>query len=107
MNNSVSVTFAALSATGTTTAQGIRVTGGYARTHGIQAVTTGGPTTATLDLEGTIDGTNWFAILSGVDASSSIISAVADKPVKQIRFNLTALAGGTSPTVTPSYLGLA
>lgn len=73
-----------------------------ARTHGMQVVLTGGPTGGTVTLQGTLDGTNWFALATftiGTDASGDIKFAV-DTPVQQVRAVLAGLAGGISPTVT-------
>jgi hypothetical protein len=66
--------------------------------HSLGFVTTGSPDTATVSLEGTYDGTNWFTLQSIVHGTP--IGNVGNMPLLGIRGNLTALAGGTSPTVT-------
>jgi hypothetical protein len=60
---------------------------------------TGTPTGVTVLLEGTIDNVNWFEL----DRSVAIVSEmrhVVNKGVNQIRTNLSALTGGSTPTVT-------
>ena len=78
--------------------------------HTVQA-TMGGTvvaTAVTIALEGSLDGSSWFAL--GTHAfSSAEISAeqamfhVADKSVPYIRLNLTALTGGTAPSISAWY----
>lgn len=78
--------------------------------HTVQA-TMGGTvvaTAVTVVLEGSLDNENWFAL--GTHAfSSAEISAekamfhVVDKTAMFVRANLTAMSGGTAPTVTVKY----
>ena len=69
-----------------------------------QSTTTGSPTTATLDLEGSLDGTTFSQLGTANHATSGTYTAVVDKPVLYVRLNLTALSGGSSPTVTAKLL---
>ena len=70
-----------------------------------QVDATGSPTAVVMDIEGSLDGTN-FAQLAQHTFSADEIAAqlaifhISGKPVEQIRANLTTLTGGTSPTVT-------
>jgi hypothetical protein len=73
--------------------------------HAVLAVVTGGPATCTISLQGTIDGVTWDTISSATTCTSSVYFYASGKPVSGIRANLTALTGGTSPTVTVYYVG--
>jgi len=69
---------------------------------GVQITTTGSPATATVAIEFTINGTDW---VSGPAAqvNSPFVGVGASNgfgPALGLRANLTALAGGTSPTVS-------
>lgn len=66
----------------------------------MQVVHTGLPTTITVELEGTINGTHWVTLATWTNLAPGDIVFVVDKPVAQVRANLTALLGGTSPTVS-------
>lgn len=69
--------------------------------HGIswQTVITGGPSAVTVDLEGSLDNTNWTSISEQASANSKLNHAPNPVP-NFIRANLTGLDGGTAPTVT-------
>jgi hypothetical protein len=72
---------------------------------GLQVNTTGSPTVATINLEGTLDGSHWFKLAQwnlSNQATGDIVFATMT-PVLGIRANLITLTGGTSPTVT-AYL---
>lgn len=92
--------------------------GGVACRFTLQAIVTGGGS-ATLVVEGSLDGTNWYEIspqnLSGFGSASFM--TFGDNPyfavdtgvgsnwrfahyVRFVRANLTVLTGGSSPTVT-------
>jgi alkylated DNA repair dioxygenase AlkB len=65
-------------------------------------------TSVTLDLEGSLDDSNWFTLASHVFTAGEITAEqamfhVADKPVTFARLNLSTLGGGTDPTVTAWY----
>lgn len=62
-------------------------------------VLTGSPTSVTVNLEGTIDGTTW-AVYDNYTGSADTQRHVANKPGLRLRANLTALTGGSSPTVS-------
>lgn len=77
--------------------------------HTIQVNTTGAPATCTMELDGTLDpplgsAAQW-SNLSGSQscAAATLMFHIADKPVRGIRANLTALSGGS---VTVLYLGV-
>jgi hypothetical protein len=66
----------------------------------IQSIVVGAPTIS-LQLEGTIDGSNWVNL--GANDPGSITGSyrfAGMPPVMGIRANLTSISGGTSPTVT-------
>ncbi len=73
--------------------------------HTLQFITTGTPASATLCLEGSIDGTNWFDLSGTQSCAASGMFHVVNKPVLFVRVNLLTLVGGTAPTVTSTYLG--
>ena len=78
--------------------------------HTVYASITGAPTAVTVDLEGSLDGTNWVQLAThpftaGELTATQAMFHVIDKPVRFVRVNLTALTGGTSPTVTVLYEG--
>lgn len=81
---------------------------GQART-GMQVSYTSNPTAVAVDIEGTIDGTNWVVLASynggsgGTDANGAIV-VTANLPVLKVRANLKTLTGGTAPAVTATLL---
>jgi len=78
--------------------------------HSVQA-TMGGTvvaTAVTVDLEGSLDDSNWFqlaqhAFSAGDITAEGALFHVQDKPVRYVRANLITLTGGTAPTVTVKY----
>jgi hypothetical protein len=73
---------------------------------GLQISTTGSPTTFNVNLEGTIDGTNYFTAYTVTQATSgSVAGGAAPPPVIGARANLTAFSGGTAPTFTATVSG--
>lgn len=75
-----------------------------AANHTVQSVIVG-TSTSTGQLEGSLDGVTWDD-LSGaqaIDGEGSDMFHVAERPVKFIRFNMTAYVGADSITVF--YLG--
>lgn len=102
-------TWTTLSATGTTA--GLSVGGATlgADVHTVAVVVTGSPSGCTLNLDGSLDGSHWFNISqtggSDVTCTSNVMFHVVNKLVAYVRGNLTALSGGTAPTVTITYLG--
>lgn len=77
--------------------------------HGVQVVDADETATVvTGNLQGTVDGTNWFDILAAdltFDPSSvkTAYSSVVDKPVDQVRYNITAETGAMNISVF--YIG--
>lgn len=101
---SIRYAFAAHSATGTKAA--IDVTRVMPHKHTASVIVTGTPATCVITLEGSIDGTNFFDISGNQTCTASLMFHVVEKPVLYVRPNLTTLTGGSSPTVTLTYLGL-
>ncbi|MGC2234262.1 MAG: hypothetical protein WBA09_22365 [Candidatus Acidiferrum sp.] len=58
---------------------------------------TGAPT-ASCQMQGSLDGTNWFNLGTALTASG--LQTISLTPVAFIRANLTSFTGGTSPTAT-------
>lgn len=78
--------------------------------HTVQVVTTGSPSGCEVALEGSLDGSNFFALsttddTSAGDCTASVMWHTTNRPVRWIRGNVTALSGGTTPTVRICYLG--
>lgn len=67
--------------------------------HTMVVTATGNPTQVTVALEGSLDGSNWLAIGGGVNCVPPLAIGNS-RTVRYVRANLTALVGGTSPTVT-------
>lgn len=65
----------------------------------LQTVITGAPTAVSVALEGSLDGANWSPLVTTTSTTGEIV-AIADKPVRFVRANLTTLTGGAAPTVT-------
>lgn len=61
---------------------------------------TGGPTSASVVLEGSHDGTNWVQVAGMAAGPTPSATTIYTNWFRHIRANLTALNGGTSPTVT-------
>lgn len=73
--------------------------------HTVQVVVTGAPVAVTIDLEGSLNGTEWFQLANYVFTAGDIAAEqamfhVTNKPVMDVRANLVTLTGGASPTVT-------
>jgi len=64
-----------------------------------QTIITGSPSAVTLNLEGSLDNTNWTAIDAQSTASSKLNHSTSPVP-NFIRANVTGLTGGSTPTVT-------
>jgi hypothetical protein len=89
-----------LSANGSTDAVNLD---GVHRTFAFQTVITGTPTSFTLTYEGSLNGTNWYT-LGTTTSTAGEGTFVVDKPAQFVRATLSALTGGTSPTISP-YVG--
>ncbi len=57
--------------------------------------------------EGSVDGTNWFAMATAVtqDTDGSYGFMIENAPVLHVRFNVVSESGGTAATVDVAYLG--
>lgn len=77
-----------------------------ARWHTVAAVPSGSPAICTLRLEGSLDHISWFDLSGDQTCTASLMFHVADKPVQFVRINLTALSGGSSPSVAVRYAGV-
>lgn len=64
-----------------------------------QTVITGSPTTMVADIEGSLDNTNW-TVLDNQSTVASKLNHFANPVPNYLRANVTALTGGSSPTVT-------
>lgn len=95
--------FVALTATGNTAT--FDVGKALPSNHAWLAVVTGGPATCTISMQGTIDGTTYDTASGPITCTSSAYFYVSGKAYSGVRANLTALTGGTSPTVTVYYVG--
>jgi len=74
--------------------------------HTVAVIVTGSPSAATVNLEGSLDSTHWFDLSGDQDASAGdIMFHVVYRAVAFVRPNVSALSGGTSPTLVISYLG--
>lgn len=92
----ITTALAAVTANGSSTA--IDLVTPY-RTHTLQTVVTGAPTSLSVTLEGSLNGTNWVVLATSTSTTGDAQFAV-DKPVRYVRATLSALTGGTAPTVT-------
>jgi hypothetical protein len=79
---------------------------GVLQTHNVSVSQTGTVELCTASMEGSLDSQNWAAIYSGRDCSQPgfLGAVVTNFPVKYLRLNVTALAGGGS--VAFSYAGV-
>lgn len=72
--------------------------------HTAVAVLTGSPSSYSVSVYGSLDGANWYSfgsISSGNPGTLHVTSKVA----RYVRADVTALSGGTSPTVTVDIAG--
>lgn len=76
---------------------------GVHRTFTFQTVVTGSPASFTLTLQGSLNGTTWYT-LGTTTAVAGEAQFVVDKPAQFVRATLSALTGGTAPTVS-TYVG--
>ncbi len=76
--------------------------GSPASSWAIQVVATGSPIACIVDVEGSLDGQNWYTLgtWSKVSLDFGDIAFISNKPVLYIRANLKTLTGGSSPVVT-------
>jgi len=74
-------------------------TGDYMENFTWQLTDTGSPSSVSCQLQGSLDGSNWFNI-GAAALTAPGLQTIATTPLAFIRANLTTLSGGTSPTVT-------
>lgn len=97
----------AVTSTGTSLSMPVRK---IIKDHTVQATITGAPTAVTVDLEGSLNDTEWFVLgthpfTAGELTDTQAMFHVVDKSVRYVRLNLAVLTGGSSPTVTALYEG--
>ena len=74
--------------------------------HTLQVVVTGSPAACAIQLEGTLDkdatasSATWANLSGSQTCTATVTFHVIDRAVNGVRANLTALSGGTAPTVT-------
>jgi hypothetical protein len=76
--------------------------------HSFQVIATGNPTAVTIQIDGTLDGTNYSELLTHDLTSSEITAQIAiihliNKTVPRIKAIINTLDGGTNPTVSVYY----
>ena len=79
--------------------------------HTVQVIMGGAvvATAVTVDLEGSIDGTNFYQLARHIFTAGEITAeaamfSVVDFPVAWVRLNLITLTGGTTPNTTTLYV---
>ena len=97
----------------TTIGQGEGTTIGWGKdeantTHTFQITCNGSPSRVKVQIQGTIDGTNYACILEHEMTAEELANDTAifhliNKPVPKIRASITELSGGVSPTVSVYY----
>jgi hypothetical protein len=96
------LSWSGLSATGTTTAFNVLGLDKYT----VAVTTTGSPSGCAMQIEGSLDNTNFFNLSGSQICTSNLMFHITEKPILYLRTNVTTLSGGTSPTVTVSLLGV-
>lgn len=80
--------------------------GETAHKHTLAVIVTGTPATCTIELDGSLDNTNFFNLSGSQTCTANVMFHVIDRPVTFVRAQLTAFSGGSSPTVQVFYAGL-
>lgn len=70
--------------------------------HTMIVTVTGSPTSVSVNLEGSHDNVNWVNLTTYTSTSSGYVSFDSQVRVRYVRANLTAITGGSSPTITAS-----
>lgn len=70
----------------------------------VQTKTTGSPTSYSVTIQGSIDGQNWDNIGSAITADGVSSQTNSGKFYLFVRGNITAVSGGTSPTITQTWV---
>ena len=99
-------TFAAQTAIGATASVDLSKLRVWPDKATVQLNVTGAPTTCTYQVEGSLDNASWFDVSGSQVCTSSLMFHLDAKPVAYVRGNLTALSGGTSPSVQMLFLGM-
>jgi len=76
--------------------------------HSFQIVTNGSPSAVTIQIEGTIEGTNYQCLLQHILTVAELTEGTAlihliNKTIPKIRVKITKLEGGVSPEVSVYY----
>lgn len=71
----------------------------------VQVATAGGATYS-IQLEGSLDNQNWFVIGTPITADGVYSVGGGGDYATWVRFNVTAVNGGTNPTITASYVAI-
>lgn len=95
-----------LDAVESTAAVSVVQRGAPAVTATFSVITAGAPSGCTLKILGSIDGTNFFDLSGDQTCTSSLMFHIVDRPVRWMKGQLTALSGGTSPTVNVKVLAM-
>jgi hypothetical protein len=82
---------------------GVNPMGGVPRKIAWEVRVTGSPTAMQVDLEGSLDNTNWYQI-DTYNTVANALREVTQRGAKFIRARLVTLTGGSSPTVTARIL---
>lgn len=97
--------FVSLSAANSTGPGAVRDFEGAVRDITMVVSTTGAPSSCSVALEGSHDQTSWFSVRNGTGTSTpTAFSNLGTDWFRYARANLTALSGGSSPTVTATIL---
>lgn len=76
--------------------------------HEVVADVSGSPATCTFQLQGSADGSApWIDMSGDQDCSADMAVGVVNRFFPYVRVNLSALSGGSSPSVTFTYIGVA
>ena len=71
----------------------------------VQVATTGGATYS-IQLEGSTDNLNWFLIGTPITSDGVYSVNGGGNYATWVRFNVTTVTGGTSPTITATYIAI-
>jgi len=80
---------------------------GVGSIFGVLVFATGSPSTVTVQLEGSHDDVNWFAVGSPTITTAPSYTNFTDLAFRYVRANLVTLSGGSAPTVTVSIATVA
>lgn len=98
----------AVATTGQSTAFNVEVTA--PSNHTLAVTVTGAPATCTIALmgaatTGTPVAADWFNLSGNQSCTAKVMFHTPDRPMLWVAADLSALSGGTSPTVTAKYVG--